>query len=115
MKAAQARDRLTEAVDFALLQGLLKITPQGTLAHAPFALLPSPIDPALCARMVELTPVFNRLAYQVSRDPAFLEDALAPAARGDAFTARLLAMANWIRYSIAVIREHGFPVRRSST
>ena len=93
MKAAQAKDRLTEAVDFALLQGLLKITPQGTLAHAPFALLPSPVDPALSARMVELTPLFNRLAYRVSRDPAFLEDALAPAARGDAFTARLLTMA----------------------
>ena len=93
MKAAQAKDRLTEAVDFVLLQGLLKITPRGTLAHAPFALLPSPIDPALCARMVELTPLFNRLAYRVSRDTAFLEDALAPAARSDAFTARLLAMA----------------------
>ena len=93
MKAAQAKDRLTEAVDFALLQGLLKITPQGALAHAPFALLPSPVDPALCARMVALTPLFNRLAHRVSRDPAFLEDALAPAARSAAFTARLLAMA----------------------
>lgn len=93
MNAAQAKDRLTEAVDFALLQGLLKITPQGTLAHAPFALLPSPIDPGLSARMVELTPLFNRLAYRVSRDVAFLEEALAPAARVDTFTARLLAMA----------------------
>jgi glutathione synthase len=85
--------RLGEAVDFALLQGLLKYSPQGHLLHAPFALTPSPLHPALHAQLTGLTAPFNRLAHAVSRDAAFLEETLASAARVDAFTARLLAMA----------------------
>ncbi|HKI99542.1 MAG TPA: glutathione synthase [bacterium] len=90
---AALADRLDEAVDYALLQGLLKYTPQGTLAHAPFALTPSPLPSALHAQMVALTAPFGRLVHAVARDVAFLEEALASAARVDPFTARLLAMA----------------------
>ena len=85
--------RLDEAVDDALLAGLLKYAPGGGLAHAPFALTPSPIDPALHAAMQALTAPFNRLAHAVARTPEFLHEVLAPAARVDPFTARLLSMA----------------------
>ncbi len=85
--------RLEEAVDAALLEGLLKVAPAGGLAHAPFALTPSPIDPALHAAMEALTAPFNRLAHAVARTPEFLHEVLAPAARVDPFTARLLTMA----------------------
>lgn len=85
--------RLAEAVDFALLQGLLKYSPQGALAHAPFALIPCPLASPLLAEMEALTAPFNRLALAVARAPEFLQEVLAPAARTDAFTARLLALA----------------------
>lgn len=85
--------RLAEAVDCALLQGLLKYTPAGGLAHAPFALTPCPLDAALNAGMEALTAPFNRLALAVARSPAFVQEVLAPAARSDAFTARLLELA----------------------
>lgn len=91
--SALLKPRAEEAVDFALAHGLLKIAPGGHLAHAPFALSPSPIPPALHERILALTAPFNRLAHAVSRDSAFLEAALEPAARSDGFTARLLALA----------------------
>lgn len=87
------RARLDEAADYALLNGLLKYTPQGRLNHAPFALTPCPIDPACQHRMEALTASFNRLAHAVARDRAFLEDTLAPVAAVDDFTARLLKLA----------------------
>jgi glutathione synthase len=85
--------RLAEAVDCALLEGLLKYTAQGRLAHAPFALAPSPLHPALHAQLEVLGAPFNRLAHALARRAEFLHEVLAPAARVDAFTARLLAMA----------------------
>lgn len=85
--------RVAEAVDYALLQGLLKYSPDGRLAHAPFALTPSPLHPAIHAQLEALTAPFNRLAHAVARTPEFLHEVLAPAARVDPFTARLLEMA----------------------
>jgi glutathione synthase len=85
--------RLAEAVDYALLQGLLKYAPDGRLAHAPFSLAPCPIAPALHAQLTALTAPFGRLAHAVAGDLDFLRETLAPAARVDPFTARLLAMA----------------------
>jgi glutathione synthase len=85
--------RLAEAVDCALLNGLLKYTPEGRLAHAPFALTPCPLPAALNTALEALSAPFNRLAHAVARAPEFLHETLAPAARVDAFTARLLAMA----------------------
>jgi len=70
--------RLDEAVDDALLAGLLKYAPGGGLAHAPFALTPSPIDPALHASMEALTalPGVGRKTANVVLGHAFGEPGL---------------------------------------
>ena len=90
---AQAAARREEILDHALLHGLLKRDAAGRLVHAPFSLTPCPIDAANLERLAGLTPAFNRLALAVARDGGFLADALAQAARTDAFTATLLRLA----------------------
>ncbi len=82
--------RLEEALDFAVLNGLLKRTPDGGLIHAPFTLAPCPIDPETNRRLKELSPVFNRLAFSVSRDLDFLAQALEEVVAADPFSADLL-------------------------
>ncbi|MBI3991768.1 MAG: glutathione synthase [Candidatus Lambdaproteobacteria bacterium] len=84
--------RLAEAIDFALLNGLLKYTPQGRLAHAPFALTPSPQPARAMARLEALTVPFNALAWRVAGDVPFLRAALEPAARHDTFLRNLLSL-----------------------
>ena len=80
-------------VDRALLLGLLKYTSSGALHHAPFSLEPCPLSPPLHDAMVAMTPAFNTLARNLSRESDFLADVLAPAVRVDDFTARLLDIA----------------------
>lgn len=89
---ASLKDRLAEAVDFALLHGLIKYTPRDALAHAPFTLTPCPLPAAAIDEMARLTPTYNAMALAMARDPAFLADTLGPAAGQDDFLARLLAM-----------------------
>ena len=87
---AALRPRLDEAVDYAQVTGLLKYTAQGALAHAPFALIPSPLPRQAVQSMAALSVPFNRLARAIADTPEFLREALEPAARSDAFTAQLL-------------------------
>ena len=87
------RARAEEAVDFALVNGLVKRNPEGGVVHAPFALTPCPIHSATERRLAALTPPFNRLAHAVSRHLDFLEEGLGPAARADSFTRGLLRLA----------------------
>jgi glutathione synthase len=91
--AEQWRARLAEAVDYALANGLVKLSASGEIAHAPLALEPFPISAPVEARLSALTSSFNRLAWRVSRDLPFLRDALTRAARGDSFLAGLLRLA----------------------
>ena len=79
--------RVGKAVDAALLQGLLKYTPRGTLAHAPFVLDPWPIAPLVDAALRALTPLFGELAWRVGRDLPFLEEALGAVAKVDSAAA----------------------------
>lgn len=87
------RPRLEEAVDHALLSGLLKYTSSGALQHAPFTLNPCPVPRAFTDQMAALAAPFNRLVLGVSRARDFVEETLAGAARTDEFTGRLLEMA----------------------
>lgn len=87
------RPLLEEAVDHALLSGLLKITASGALQHAPFALNPCPAPAAAAERMAALAAPYNRLVLRVSRAREFVTEVLAGAARTDDFTGRLLEMA----------------------
>lgn len=87
------RPRVAEAVDHALVHGVLKRTAVGGLEHAPFSLAPCPIHPQSHAALEALTPGFNRLVHGLARDPALLEEALGPIAAVDPFTADLLALA----------------------
>lgn len=87
------RERLAEAVDFALADGLLKYTADGHLQHAPFTLTPCPISALIVGELEALTAPFNALAWAVSRDGAFLADTLGAAAAVDPYTAFLLELA----------------------
>jgi glutathione synthase len=87
------RERLAQAVDFALAGGLLKYTATGALHHAPFTLTPAPIPAAAARELEALTAPFNALAWSVSRDVAFLAETLAQTAAIDDYTARLLRWA----------------------
>jgi glutathione synthase len=87
------RERLAQAVDYALSDGLLKYTPSGSLHHAPFTLTPCPIPGAIARELEALTAPFNALAWAVSRDTAFLEETLGAAAAVDEYTAFLLNLA----------------------
>lgn len=89
---ASLKDRLAEAVDFALLHGLIKYTPRNALAHAPFTLTPCPLPAAAIDGMARLTPTYNALALALARDPRFLAETLGPAAAQDDFLGRLLRM-----------------------
>lgn len=91
MAALEAR--LDEALDYAVLNGLVKYGADGALAHAPLALAPSPIPAALHDSALALTAPFNRLAHALARDGDFLRETLSPAARVDPFLARLLQLA----------------------
>jgi len=85
-------DRVADAVDLAYALGLVKYAAPGRLSHAPFALLPAPIDPASHAGLEALTSASALLALRVARDAGFLHAAHAEAARADEFTAWLLAL-----------------------
>ncbi len=90
---AHPRERLAEAVDYALADGLLKYTADNRLHHAPFALTPCPIPAAAAAALEALTAPFNALAWAVSRAGAFLQETLGAAAAVDPYTAFLLDLA----------------------
>lgn len=85
--------RVTEAIDFALVHGLLKRTPDGGLVHMPFALTPCPIARETAERLERLTGPFSHLAHSVSSNLPFLQEALGQVARTDQFTADLLKLA----------------------
>ncbi|KAH0434468.1 hypothetical protein IEQ34_026826 [Dendrobium chrysotoxum] len=60
------------------------------MVHAPFALLPMPIQEGFWKQACELAPIFNELVDRVSLDGKFLQDSLSRTKKVDAFTSRLL-------------------------
>ena len=93
LTSSDLTSRASEAVEFALVHGLLKKAPDGSLLHMPFALTPCPIAEETVARLEQLTGPFNRLAHSVSRSLPFLQDALEEVALTDQFTGKLLGLA----------------------
>ncbi|KAJ8901232.1 hypothetical protein NDN08_007081 [Rhodosorus marinus] len=63
-----------------------------TVVHIPFSLFPSPLNREIYRKARELTPVLNRLVYEISRDHQFLLDTLSEVVQVDEFTGRLMGI-----------------------
>lgn len=87
-------NRLQDAIDFALTNGLIKYNPQFKLTHAPFSLEPFSITSDRLNAIRESTPVFNELMIHVGKDTDFLNESLEKAAKTDGFIRRLLQILN---------------------
>lgn len=112
------RAGLSEAVDFALCHGLVKLDSDGRVVHAPFTLNPFTVGDHQERAMAALTASFNRLAWRTASAPEFLRDELSPAARSDPFLARLLDLAARPRATqpldMAITRSDYFLLERES-
>ncbi|MDH4225338.1 MAG: glutathione synthetase [Deltaproteobacteria bacterium] len=91
--AGLMQGRLAEAVDYCMAHGLMLHYPGKGWVHAPFTLLPAPVDPEITGQLTALSWPVNKLIRRVAAEPAFLEETLAPLARQDPFISRLLALA----------------------
>lgn len=89
-----------DALSYAMAHGIIMVEKgdKHALSHAPFALLPFPVDKAAFIRMQELAKPFARLVDRISRDPAFLISTLEGAATSDTFTARLLGILKKVQH-----------------
>ena len=81
-----------EAVDFAVIHGLLKYNTRFQLAHAPFSLSPTPVSRKLLRQLCNFTPVFNTVGLKIANNPAFLRSELEKTARTDDFVKNLLQL-----------------------
>ena len=92
--ALRTPEAAARAVAFALTSGLTVARRDGGFTHCPLMVEPSPFPRALFEKAQALSPVFNRLVDDVSRDGDFLREALTATAAADEFTGRLLAIHN---------------------
>ncbi len=83
-------DVVREAVDFAIINGLLKYNTRFQLTHAPFSLSPAPVSRKLLRQLCNFTPVFNTVWLKIANNPAFLRNELEKTARTDDFVKNLL-------------------------
>ncbi|ADU66038.1 Glutathione synthase [Desulfurispirillum indicum S5] len=83
----------TLAIEYACIHGLLQLSPEATLRHAPLSVSPYTISQHLQHTMTTLTPVCNQLLHNLSRDHECLLDMHTPLADGDEFMAILLDIA----------------------
>jgi glutathione synthetase len=81
-----------EAIDFAIVNGLLKYNAHYELTHAPLCLTPFPITQRILDQIHNLTPVLNALWLKIANTPLFLKAELEKTARADRFIANLLAL-----------------------
>ncbi len=84
--------RLEEALDQAVLNGLLRFDEDKSLMHVPFSLSPCPILKEDLHLMQNLTEPFSEMMLRVSRDREFLRQILEPLAVSDPFLEMLLGM-----------------------
>ncbi|XP_018530873.1 glutathione synthetase [Lates calcarifer] len=80
--------------DAALLQGVImriQDTPNSSelVTYAPFTLFPTPVPKAVFLQALAVQTHYNTLVDKISRDPDFLQEALASTIAVDDFTARL--------------------------
>ncbi len=83
-------DRIREAIDFAITNGILKYDSQFNLTHAPICLSPFGINRETLDYLETTTPIFNELMVKVGEDRDFLNAQLEPVAKTDDFIRRLL-------------------------
>ncbi|MBU2647295.1 glutathione synthase [bacterium] len=81
---------ISEAVDYAIGNGLVKYNTRFELTHAPFSLTPCPVSRELLGQLSDLTPVANGVWIKIANDPAFLKSTLEKTARTDGFVRNLL-------------------------
>jgi len=83
---------MREANDWAVAHGLLMAhkTADGQFEHAPISLEATPYPQQQYIRAVQLAPVFNTLVENISQQPEWLLETLAPVEGHDKFTSQLL-------------------------
>ncbi len=92
MQAIVAPNRLEEAIDFALMHGLIKFNAGFQLVHAPFSLTPYSLSKDTLDQMVTLTPIFNELMLRIASNRDFLINYLEQTAHTDEFVKNLIAI-----------------------
>lgn len=91
--------KITDAIDFALTNGLIKYDASFKLTHAPFCLSPFGLTKEQVTSMEQLTPVFNELMMNVGQDNQFLKEHLSDAAGTDSFVRGLLDLHERVAFS----------------
>ena len=95
--SAEAAEFLrTETLHLAAASGVL-LGADGPFAHAPLSLLPYPFPSSLFAQAAALAAPFNLLVDRISRDLEWLCDQVRSVVAHDAFTRRLLEIAEAIK------------------
>ena len=83
-------NKIDEAIDFAVANGLLKYNTNFELTHAPLCLTPCSVSEASLAQLRLLTPVFNHIWLRIANNTDFLKNALEKTAYTDDFVRNLL-------------------------
>lgn len=94
MNTTLIKDLADVAKDVALQQGVLMRVEESSnsselVTYAPFTLFPTPVPKAVFLQALAVQTHYNTLVDKISRDPDFLEEALASTIEVDDFTARL--------------------------
>lgn len=88
---------IAEAASYAASHGLVMARSKGVttgtdIVHAPLTFSPTPFHAPCYRHAIRITPALNTLINRIANDHAYLRHTLAPTAKADPFTARLLAM-----------------------
>ncbi|XP_070696100.1 glutathione synthetase-like [Pempheris klunzingeri] len=91
------KDLMDEAKELAFQHGILMRTHETpnsseVVTYIPFTLFPSPVPKAAYLQALAVQTHFNTLVDKISRDPDFLEEALAGTIQADDFTAKLFGI-----------------------
>eukprot|EP00048_Salpingoeca_helianthica_P000329 m.40850 g.40850 ORF g.40850 m.40850 type:complete len:485 (+) comp10404_c0_seq3:23-1477(+) len=92
LSESQRKEVAVRACHFGAAHGIQLISKQDPHAFvlAPFSALSTPVPRAAFELGQALQPLFNKLVDRISRDPTFVEQALAKTAANDEFTGHLL-------------------------
>ncbi|WP_417346172.1 glutathione synthase [Ferrimonas sp.] len=88
----ETRDEVMAAVNWSLSHGVGFKVEAHLMRQVPFSLSPSVIDRDDYARLARAASLLGRLIHGVAQDSDFLEQAIAPVAKGDPFFSGLLRM-----------------------
>lgn len=83
----------TEAIDWAISNGLVMRDSSNATVHAPFALFPSPVPATAFQAAVRMQSIFNAMVHSVSQDKALMREVFEPLSVADPeFTGKLYAI-----------------------